>query len=131
MSSVHGVPGVIGAIAIGFFSEASVNPPGGPVGGADGLIHGNGSLLACQVCAVLVAAGWSGFWTFVILKTKQNFFDLRVTEEEEELGLDLVEHGQFSAYDNLHRRNSEIQNPLTFDTFDRTQSPNLYSVLKP
>ena len=86
---VHGLGGTWGAIATGIFATKSVNPAG-----ADGLLYGNPGQLLNQLIGV--AAGWTvaAVGTFVILKLVSLVTPLRVTEEEEIAGLDLVLHGE-------------------------------------
>ncbi|KAF8275354.1 putative ammonium transporter [Trypanosoma cruzi] len=87
VSSIHGVPGLVGAVFIGFSGSSAV-------GGADGLLYGGGiRLLGLQCLGCIVAATWAGFWTFVILLIIGRFYRLRVTDEQEHHGLD---HGQHS-----------------------------------
>lgn len=94
--SVHGLPGVIGSLAIGFCSETHVNPAA-----ANGLIFGgNGRLLGIQTLAVVVAFCYTAVVTFAIALVLKYTIGLRVSEEEEELGLDLASHGEY-AYHNL------------------------------
>ena len=64
VSSVHGIPGIIGALAIGFCGDSRLNPAG-----ADGLFLGGGfRLLGLQTMAVVVAIVWTAVWTWVIVK---------------------------------------------------------------
>ncbi len=85
--AVHGVGGTLGALLTGVFAVAAV-------GGASGLIDGNGGQIGKQ--AIAVAATWiySGVVTFVILKVVDRFVGLRVEESEEEAGLDSSQHGE-------------------------------------
>jgi Amt family ammonium transporter len=89
---VHGVGGIIGALATGVFATTSVNP-----GGADGLLYGNPALLGIQAIAVVVAAGYAAIVSFVILKVIDATIGLRVSSDEEEKGLDVTQHGE-AAY---------------------------------
>ena len=84
----HGVGGIIGAIAAGIFATALVNP------NVQGLLEGNAYLLGVQVLAVLVVAAFSFFGSYVILKLVNVFSPLRVTQQEEDEGLDLSQHGE-------------------------------------
>ncbi len=86
---VHGVGGMIGALATGVFATTSVNPDG-----ADGLLYGNPALLGIQAIAVVVAAGYAAIVTFVILKAIDATIGLRVSVDEEEKGLDATQHGE-------------------------------------
>jgi Amt family ammonium transporter len=84
---VHGVGGTWGALATGIFAAAYI-------GGFDGLVHGEASQLGKQAVAVVATMAYSGVMTFVILKVLDAVMGLRVTEEEEILGLDASQHGE-------------------------------------
>jgi Amt family ammonium transporter len=84
---IHGVGGVIGTLAVGLFASKAVNHAG-----ADGLLFGNPLLLAIQALAVLVAVGFSLAGTFVLLRVTQYFIALRLSPDEEAMGLDLSQH---------------------------------------
>jgi Amt family ammonium transporter len=86
---VHGVGGAWGMIATGLFAAVAVN-----AAGADGLIHGNPGQLGAQAAAVAVTLGYSLVMTLVILRVLDAVIGLRVSEEEERMGLDLSQHGE-------------------------------------
>ena len=86
---VHGVGGTWGAIATGLFASIAVNGAG-----ADGLLYGNGGLLVKQLISVAASWGYSFILTFIILKALDAAVGLRVTEEDEVMGLDLTQHGE-------------------------------------
>jgi Amt family ammonium transporter len=88
----HGVGGIFGAIATGFFAQKFINP-----GGADGLFYGNPKQVLIQIAAVAATAIWGFVMSVVLLKIIDWVMGLRVTPEEEEIGLDLSQHGE-SAY---------------------------------
>ena len=88
--AVHGVGGMWGALATGIFAVAAV-------GGVAGLIEGEGAQLWRQVVAILATVGWTFVMTSVILLAIKYTMGLVVTEEAEEEGLDLAEHGE-TAY---------------------------------
>ncbi|MDO8616765.1 MAG: ammonium transporter [Dehalococcoidia bacterium] len=85
--AVHGVGGTWGALATGIFAAASV-------GGFDGLIHGEGSQVLDQLVAIGAVGAYSFIVTAIILKVLDLTMGLRVSEEEEELGLDVTQHGE-------------------------------------
>jgi ammonium transporter, Amt family len=89
---VHGVGGVFGALATGIFASKAINPAG-----ADGLIHGNFALLQSQIIAVAATLLFAGAGTAVILYALKAVMSLRVSPEEERMGLDLSQHSE-SAY---------------------------------
>lgn len=91
---VHGMAGIWGAIATGLFATKSVNPAGN-----NGLFYGNPEQLLHQLTGVGTAVLLSGIGTFVILKVMGMFMQLRVSEEEEMMGLDLSFHEE-PAYNN-------------------------------
>ena len=88
----HGVGGIWGALATGLFAQKAINPAG-----ANGLFYGNPKQFLIQVIAVVVVAVWAFVMSTVILKLMDAWVGLRVTAEEEEMGLDLSQHGE-SAY---------------------------------
>ncbi|WP_187344869.1 ammonium transporter [Cystobacter ferrugineus] len=89
---VHGVGGLLGALLVGVFSQAALNPAG-----ADGLLQGNPALLGKQALAVLAVGAYTAVVTLVLLKLVDKLVGLRVTEEEERMGLDSTQHGE-AAY---------------------------------
>jgi Amt family ammonium transporter len=90
---VHGVGGMWGALATGLFATAAIGA-GGPGTGVDGLFYGNADQMVDQVIAVAVVAVYSFAVTSVILKALDLTIGLRVSEDEEELGLDVTQHGE-------------------------------------
>jgi Amt family ammonium transporter len=89
---VHGIGGMIGALATGIFATKAINPAG-----ADGLLFGNPGQLAVQALAVVVVAAYAAVVTWGLLKLVDVVFGLRVSPEEEERGLDTTQHGE-AAY---------------------------------
>jgi Amt family ammonium transporter len=87
----HGISGVWGSIATGLFATTLIND-------VNGWFYGNFDLLVAQVVSVLVVAAYSFFGSYLLLKIINVFSPLRVSEEEEEQGLDLTQHGE-EAYD--------------------------------
>ncbi|MGE0267013.1 MAG: ammonium transporter [Candidatus Omnitrophota bacterium] len=84
---VHGVGGIWGALMTGLFATTSVNSAG-----ADGLFYGNPALLMKQLIAVVITIIYSFIVTFVIMKVVDSIFGLRVSQEDEAIGLDLSQH---------------------------------------
>jgi Amt family ammonium transporter len=89
---VHCVGGVFGALATGVFASRAVNSAG-----ADGVIYGNWALLQSQVIAVVATIVFAAIGTAVILMVLKAILGLRVTDQEERMGLDLSQHSE-SAY---------------------------------
>jgi len=86
---VHGVGGILGALAVGVFASTLINPDG-----ANGLLYGNASLLRTQAFAVLVVVAYSFLLSVVIFKVINAAMGVRVGEEDELTGLDLTQHSE-------------------------------------
>lgn len=92
VSSVHGVAGIIGSLAIGLFASTAINPAG-----PNGLLFGNPSQLLIQAIGVGVAGSLGFGGTFIIMKVIKMLVGIRVSPEVEEAGLDISEHAE-AAY---------------------------------
>jgi Amt family ammonium transporter len=86
---IHGVGGIFGILATGVLASKAVNP-----GGADGLLHGNAGFFGVQILAALAVALFAGIGTYLILKLVNRLVGLRVSPEEERMGLDLSQHNE-------------------------------------
>jgi Amt family ammonium transporter len=86
---VHGIGGTWGALATGLFASKAVN-----AAGADGLFFGNPAQLGIQAMAVLVSWVFVFVGTLIILAVVAGITGLRVSEEDERLGLDLSQHDE-------------------------------------
>jgi Amt family ammonium transporter len=88
---VHGVGGIVGALLTGVFAygplSATADKP-------EGVYIGGTALLTAQVYAVVATLLFSGVMTYILLKIVDVVVGLRVTEEEEREGLDVVLHGE-------------------------------------
>ena len=93
--AVHLVGGVFGSIVLGLFASNKVNEL---VGKNEGLFLGGGTtLLVDQVVAVLVTFAFSFVVTFAIAKALDATIGLRVSEDDEVIGLDQSQHAE-TAY---------------------------------
>ena len=86
---IHGVGGMLGMLATGLFATVAVN-----AGGSNGLFYGNPRQLTVQALAAGVILVYSFVATYGILKFLEKTMGLRVTDEQEILGLDLSQHGE-------------------------------------
>jgi Amt family ammonium transporter len=86
---VHGVGGTWGALATGLFATKAINEAGD-----NGLFFGNPGLFGVQVVAVLATWVYAFVATLILLKILDWTMGLRVSEEEEEMGLDLSQHSE-------------------------------------
>jgi len=87
--AVHGVGGILGTILLAFFGQKSL--------GGLGLVKPVGEQLGIQLTALGVTILWSSVATVIIMLLVKATIGIRATEEEEDRGLDLSEHGE-SAY---------------------------------
>ncbi|MSP78193.1 MAG: ammonium transporter [Dehalococcoidia bacterium] len=87
--AVHGVGGIWGALATGLFATVAIN-----AAGKDGLFYGNPSQFVNQLIAVAVTAVYSFVVTYILLWVLDKTMGLRVKTEEEEVGLDITQHGE-------------------------------------
>jgi len=85
--AIHGTGGIWGAIATGIFATLAVNK-------YSGLLYGNIAQFGAQLLAASVAVVYAFTVTFVLAKVVDRFLGLRVTEEEEYVGLDISQHGE-------------------------------------
>jgi Amt family ammonium transporter len=85
----HGVGGIVGMILTGVFATKSVNSAGN-----DGLLYGNVDFFITQLKAMLIAVSYSFVVSYLIFKFINLIQPLRVSEEEEELGLDQTQHDE-------------------------------------
>ena len=86
---VHGVGGTTGAILTGVFASSAVNSAA-----PDGLIGGNAAQLGHQIAAVAVTWIFAIVMTLIIAKITDAVIGLRVSQEEEMVGLDESQHGE-------------------------------------
>ncbi len=85
----HGIGGIVGMLLTGVFASKAVNPAG-----ADGLFYGNPAFFFTQLKAMLIVVAYSFTVSYIIFKLIAFLLPLRVSEEEEELGLDATQHDE-------------------------------------
>lgn len=85
---VHGIGGIVGSILTGVFASPLVT------GGAKGALFGDLHQLWVQVIATAFTIAFSAIMTFILFKIVDAVIGLRVTKEEESLGLDITQHGE-------------------------------------
>ncbi|OPZ08342.1 MAG: Ammonium transporter NrgA [candidate division BRC1 bacterium ADurb.BinA292] len=81
---IHGVGGTIGALLTGVFASHN----------AAGLLTGDARQFGIQIVGVVATYVYVGIVTFILLKVLQGAVGLRVTVEEEMIGLDQTQHGE-------------------------------------
>ncbi|HWB24546.1 MAG TPA: ammonium transporter [Chitinophagaceae bacterium] len=85
----HGLGGMVGMIMTGIFATKSVNPAGN-----DGLWYGNPVFFFTQLKALVIVVAFSFTVSFLIFKFINFILPLRVSEEEENVGLDESQHDE-------------------------------------
>ncbi len=84
---VHGVGGILGTLGAGFFASKLIN-----AAGSDGLFFGNAHQLFVQCLSILAAGVYAFAVTGVLLVVINKTVGLRISHEEELVGLDLTQH---------------------------------------
>ena len=90
---VHGIGGCLGTILLGVFASKAVNSAG-----ADGLLSGSSGFFMKQCVAVIGASIYAFVFTYVMLAIINKITRVKVSETEEDMGLDASLHGE-KAYD--------------------------------
>jgi len=88
---VHGIGGVSGTIMLGVFASSAINSQ-------SGLLEGNAGFFVKEMVSVLAAAAYAFVFTYVMLIVINFITKVKVSEEQESLGLDSSLHGE-KAYD--------------------------------
>ena len=89
----HGIGGIWGGIATGLFGQSSINS----VARWDGLVYGDIRLFAAQLAGIVITIAVAVIGTLICVAVVRLFTPLRVTTREEQLGLDISQHGE-NAY---------------------------------
>ncbi len=85
----HGIGGIVGMIMTGIFATKAVNGAGN-----DGLFYGNPSFFFTQLKAIAIVVPYSFIVSFLIFKFINYILPLRVSSEDEEIGLDASQHNE-------------------------------------
>jgi Amt family ammonium transporter len=85
----HGLGGMVGMVLTGVFATKAVNAAGN-----DGLLYGNSAFFLTQLKAMAIAVIYSFTVSFAIFKFINLILPIRVSEEDEEMGLDASQHDE-------------------------------------
>jgi ammonium transporter, Amt family len=85
----HGIGGMVGMILTGVFATKAVNPAG-----ADGLFYGNPAFFFTQLKGLAIVVTYSFAMSFAIFKFINFILPIRVSQEDELLGLDASQHDE-------------------------------------
>ena len=113
--AVHMMNGIWGTIAVGLFATPSA--PGND--SVVGLFYGGGfHQLGIQLLGFVTVAAWAAICITITFMVIKSTIGLRVSEEEEIVGLDVMEHGLTSAYAGFSLM--DISNTMTMDVNENT-----------
>jgi Amt family ammonium transporter len=102
--SVHGACGLWGLISLGLFADGSYGAgANGVAGTVTGLFYGGGAgQLGAQLVSVGVVVAWSFGLMYAFFKIQHRVQGIRVSADEERIGLDVPEMGVAAYPDSLH-----------------------------
>jgi len=96
----HGVGGMVGMLMTAFFAKDV------------GLVYGSYATLLAHLKALLIVSGFSFGGSYVLYKITDLIIPLRVTADQEELGLDVSQHGEsLIEYNTEHRTEPDAAEP--------------------
>lgn len=85
----HGVGGIVGMICTGIFASKDINPAG-----ANGLFYGGTHFFLIQLLGCIIVVVFSLAMSFVVFKLTNLIQPMRVSDREEEVGLDISQHDE-------------------------------------
>jgi len=85
----HGIGGIVGMIMTGVFANKKINAAGN-----DGLFYGGTEFFLKQTLGCLIVVAFATIMGFILFKLVDIIHPMRVTEAEEEIGLDLTQHDE-------------------------------------
>lgn len=88
----HGIGGIWGGIATGLFGQNAINS----TAKWNGLFFGDTRLFIAQIVSILITIAVAVAGTFICIGITRLFTTLRVTKKEEQIGLDMSEHGEIA-----------------------------------
>ena len=83
---VQGVGGILGTLLTGVFASASF--------GGVGLENSISDQVMIQIVGIIFTIIWCGIFTYIALRVTNSIVGLRITDEDEQTGVDLSEHGE-------------------------------------
>lgn len=89
---VHGIGGLVGALLVGVFATQTITG----ADGVQGALFGDWHQLWVQVVASVASIGFSAIGTAILFLIVDRIVGLRVTKEEESIGLDISQHGELA-----------------------------------
>jgi ammonium transporter, Amt family len=99
----HGVGGTVGMIATGIFSTVATNK---------GLFYGETTTFLHHIVALVGVGGYSFLMSLILFKVTDALIPLRVTPEQEDIGLDISQHGEVYSPLNGSAKNDTSKSTL-------------------
>jgi Amt family ammonium transporter len=104
----HGIGGIVGMILTGIFATKAMNSAGN-----DGLFYGNASFFFTQLKGLGIVVLFSFSGSYAIFKFINFLLPIRVTEAEEEAGLDASQHNEnYSQGTLLVKNHGELEETI-------------------
>jgi len=103
----HGIGGMVGMILTGVFATKTVNSAG-----ANGLLYGNATFFFTELKAVIIVAIYSFCVSFLLFKLINMMTPLRVSDEEEEMGLDAAQHNEIYGRQHPQLKHNNLSDHL-------------------
>jgi len=113
--SVHGTAGVWGTLSTGFLATPELAEKVG-VGQGGVFYTGSFAQLGVQIYGVVTSGAYAFIVSFILLYLVKKAIGLRVTEEEEIMGLDLSEHGSYGYPEQLRAGHADNKRADKADT---------------
>ena len=95
---VHGVGGALGIVLLGILANENYNP----AVHTNGLLMGNPSFFGKQLAAIAISSVWAFAFTYGMLWLIDKITPVKVTEQHEVVGLDMVLHGEIAYLENVN-----------------------------
>jgi Amt family ammonium transporter len=91
----HGIGGILGAVMTGLFATKEVNSA---IAVEGLLVSGETKLFIANLTAVIAVTAFTALTTYALIKLVNVITPIRVTEEQEAVGLDVAVHGEVSRF---------------------------------
>ena len=85
----HGIGGIVGMILTGVFANKKINAAGN-----DGLLYGGTDFFLTQLLGCLIVVAFATVMAFILFKVVDLIHPMRVTDNEEQIGLDITQHAE-------------------------------------
>src|SRR5215212_8156259 len=85
----HGIGGIVGMILTGVFASKKINAAGN-----DGLLYGGTEFFLTQVLGCVIVVAFATIMAFILFKVVDLIHPMRVTDKEEQIGLDITQHAE-------------------------------------